>query len=1096
KREKRKNKKFYERETQLAQDRYSENNSREKVYETNELNINNEQLNQNTDQQDKLSEAESSITTRIELLSATNKMDKLKHTLCPICNEKFLSIVLVMGECRRCYSKKTLLKKFSVDNNIDPGEVPEELQNLTDIEEMLIAQVFPNVQEFTTRLPRHLSSLDVLVVRHLSANSGLFRDFNVRRDKVASALYWLKANNIYYADITIDNEILQSLPTDGTIEDQIPDNEIIAEESNNENEDEIDDMISRTFVLFLPSTSREEIAINETLNRIQNENHPIAWPHINDNPINEFRTLGYIVRTFLMLYSTGYADLQSEWIRDINSAEYFKHLLQYKDGQFAHHNRDEQLTVQEIQEMIAQGDKHIADRIMRYGEGLHRSQQFWMAQHCELSDMIKQIGSRRLMFFTFSAADLHWPELHDLMPSNKNSTEDTEMTRYYHQNVINNSHIIAWFFNKHFETFLNNVLKHKWNLEDYWYQFEWQHRSSVHVHGIGKIQNTPEIKWMRIKEDENVMGEAVMYIDFLVTTINLSLNTPIPDCHLCKKQLGELRDDLQDYTEFSYPKENSDYTIVHDDRNSQPELSWQANVDLKPILSLHAALQYISKYASKVEPQSATFSEILNQILRNSNPDNQVISSVQRLLLRSVAERDIFAQKTCHLLLGIPLYHSNARRTVKSSLKIYWERPTEFENFSLFQLNLTHKFTQNQWNKCKQENIVEFCRVKVLLHIRHKNIEQLTENGTVEWSTLFTRYYEEINVNRNDILGPPVDNEDETTDDENQMEEIEDDEQEECQNDWMLLAEMGPNAVIDSSCDLGTRDIDRNHRWVDDARQCYSDTDLANIDNFISQASSNNQINDENLNSVIIAGTESMSPVLVLALTGVAAFNINSRTIHSALSITINSTNNFDIDDEKSIVGYRLLALIDMWLRQAFPEQRNELFGGRSVIKVGDFGQLASVLDLPMYIDVKRDVLSNNRHLVYKQFLEAYKLDIVQRQSGDSEEQQAFRDILLRIRDRELILDDWKILNTRFEEKLTKADRDQFSDVIFILPRWSDVNAVNIDMLRSLNVPVAKINAKHTGDIEAKRANSDTVHSLEAQLLLARDAQVMLTANI
>jgi hypothetical protein len=37
---------------------------------------------------------------------------------------------------------------------------------------------------------------------------------------------------------------------------------------------------------------------------------------------------------------------------------------------------------------------------------------------------------------------------------------------------------------------------------------------------------------------------------------------------------------------------------------------WRANIDLKPILSTHVSLQYISKYASKSEPQSAAFSEI------------------------------------------------------------------------------------------------------------------------------------------------------------------------------------------------------------------------------------------------------------------------------------------------------------------------------------------------------------------------------------------------------------------------------------------------------------------------------------------------------
>ncbi len=43
---------------------------------------------------------------------------------------------------------------------------------------------------------------------------------------------------------------------------------------------------------------------------------------------------------------------------------------------------------------------------------------------------------------------------------------------------------------------------------------------------------------------------------------------------------------------------------------------------------------------------------------------------------------------------------------------------------------------------------------------------------------------------------------------------------------------------------------------------------------------------------------------------------------------------------------------------------------------------------------------------------------------------------------------------------------------------------------------VAKINAVHTGGSEAKKADSDTAHGLEAKLLLARGARVMLTANI
>jgi hypothetical protein len=138
-------------------------------------------------------------------------------------------------------------------------------------------------------------------------------------------------------------------------------------------------------------------------------------------------------------------------------------------------------------------------------------------------------------------------------------------------------------------------------------------------------------------------------------------------------------------------------------------------------------------------------------------------------LLHSVAECDISAQETCHLLLGIPLYHSSRTfvslnlnkeaprwirgtgetegvfttdlgQTEQSPLKRYWDRPTELEDFILYQLNLTYRFAKNQWRKYeKKDNIIhiylwpsplregpqweEFCHVKVLLHVRHQDLQ-------------------------------------------------------------------------------------------------------------------------------------------------------------------------------------------------------------------------------------------------------------------------------------------------------------------------------------------------------------------------------------
>ncbi len=48
--------------------------------------------------------------------------------------------------------------------------------------------------------------------------------------------------------------------------------------------------------------------------------------------------------------------------------------------------------------------------------------------------MIKQIGSQGLVFFIFSAADLHWPELYKLISSSGGETSN-------HQNIVNNPHI-------------------------------------------------------------------------------------------------------------------------------------------------------------------------------------------------------------------------------------------------------------------------------------------------------------------------------------------------------------------------------------------------------------------------------------------------------------------------------------------------------------------------------------------------------------------------------------------------------------------------------------------------------------------------------
>jgi len=192
-------------------------------------------------------------------------------------------------------------------------------------------------------------------------------------------------------------------------------------------------------------------------------------------------------------------------------------------------------------------------------------------------------------------------------------------------------------------------------------------------------------------------------------------------------------------------------------------------------------------------------------------------------------------------------------------LKRYWDRATDLEEFSLYRLNLTHKFDNGQWKQSTKENIIriwprpsslregpqweEYCRVKVILHVRHRNIQELNEDGTVTWTTLYERYKVEINNDPNDALGEPVDKEeDEITDEEDDLEVPEDDYEEEFRADWMVLAEMGPNANIKQSSELGTRDMDKNHDWINEDKQYYDNSELMEANTFLERVSKNEGI--------------------------------------------------------------------------------------------------------------------------------------------------------------------------------------------------------------------------------------------------------------
>ena len=159
---------------------------------------------------------------------------------CYICKERRMQTNTRSGNCcNRCKRDKHEPKLWSNENNMDPGLVPEELTDLTDAEQMLIARIAPAihvhmlkhggiaakghciafpqaVQEPATILPRLPVEVDIIRVRR-QGRDDTHKDFRVRRRRVEDAIRWLKENNPAYSDIIVDDTRIQNLPEDGEL---------------------------------------------------------------------------------------------------------------------------------------------------------------------------------------------------------------------------------------------------------------------------------------------------------------------------------------------------------------------------------------------------------------------------------------------------------------------------------------------------------------------------------------------------------------------------------------------------------------------------------------------------------------------------------------------------------------------------------------------------------------------------------------------------------------------------------------------------------------------------------------------------------------
>ncbi|CAG8729438.1 11052_t:CDS:2, partial [Racocetra persica] len=160
---------------------------------------------------------------------------------------------------------------------------------------------------------------------------------------------------------------------------------------------------------------------------------------------------------------------------------------------------------------------------------------------------------------------------------------------------------------------------------------------------------------------------------------------------------------------------------------------------------------------------------------------------------------------------------TNTMKAGYSSLQLYWTRPTELQNISLFQLYLNYKYVKGEWKCYTKDNIVHIWPQPSLL--QNRNILQLTENKTFSWKELYDRHLQEIESGPTDLLEPA-----------------------------MIIAETSPDTLMYDSLDLGLHSIDLSYNWARKSKERYPTLMDANA--FIQRACNEN-IEDYEINNSI-----------------------------------------------------------------------------------------------------------------------------------------------------------------------------------------------------------------------------------------------------
>ncbi|XP_044720079.1 ATP-dependent DNA helicase PIF1 [Hirsutella rhossiliensis] len=503
--------------------------------------------------------------------------------------------------CSRCIGrdrKKALDEPyfFSAANNLDFGEVPGNLPDLTMVEEMLIARIHVHVKVLQVRgaqykyrghvihflrnigrlfeeLPVLPKELDIVLLRPPNMEGDprfqqqFARDFRVRRSCLLTWLHYLHRHHPGYRDIVVSQDRLQRLPLDGSIVASIasqvadiPDGEIPqgpVEEALEEDPFDAD-------ASAIPNLQVTDTELNALQSRVLDVALTLSMPlpSIRRTPIDEFnRSQPLLSLAFPTLYPDGKADFVEPRLRSITYQDYLGHAMRWHDGRFARHKTWPFVALNTLlQEAMAEPDEP------------------------EAQDLIQSI--------TRQAAVIRGTRPPGLFVTAKwKAAPEAARMVLSRQLLRDNAHIAAYHFYKRYTLLTTIVLKQNGHPD--------------------------------LDPDDNRSRERFARIwGYHVSAVN-------PEPHR-----------IQHWT---FRGERNDGQINH--YNRLLTVAWLANTDVSPCTSLQQVIDYAAKYCSKSEKKSESFAQIGKALMPRVKDHNPLISFTSKLLNQLVAERDYSKQE-------------------------------------------------------------------------------------------------------------------------------------------------------------------------------------------------------------------------------------------------------------------------------------------------------------------------------------------------------------------------------------------------------------------------------------------------------------------